>query len=702
MTFGPTKQKDIVLIVDDDPMQRLLMSETLDQSEYEVYQAENGQEAIELFKKHNPILVILDVYMPIMNGFETCEAIRKLEGGYYTAILIATSLEDDQSINRAYEVGATDFIAKPINWTILKYRIRYTIRGTKNTYNLHSSQQKTSAILSALPDNMICFDKDGLCLDFHQSNKVENELGIEIGKKLSDIFPSQIAKQFQKNMENVFEQKKSQSFEYYLAEVNGKKYYETRLVQNGGSVLAIIRDITSSKESEQKLRKLAYFDQLTNLPNSLHIKETLQSRISQTEAEDRPFAIVFIDLDRFKQINDTYGHTVGDQVLKLVTERMEHYFATSAFLKIQGKSKIEIFSRFSGDEFVIMVNDIDPINIASKLSQRIIELLATPFKIGIKELYVTPSIGIAIYPQDGKTVDTLLKNADSAMNHSKREGRNIFNFYTNTMNADSQQKLLLESELRKATELKQFEMVYQPQVDVKTQKIVGAEALIRWHHPKKGLISPAAFIPIAEEIGLIEVIGKWTMETACEQMRIWLNQGITLKAMSINLSAKQFRNKHLVSEIQQVLEKTQLPPHFLELELTESMVMYEEEKAIKTLQDLKSIGLKIAMDDFGTGYSSLSYLKNFPIDFLKIDRAFITNIAVDPIDAKIVNAIITMAHALQLGVIAEGVETPDHLEKLTHHRCDLVQGYLFGKPLSSHEFEKLYRQGNDDEKKQVH
>lgn len=692
MSLLEQRKKDIVLIVDDDPMQRLLISETLEGDQYEVYQAENGQEALQLFKQHNPILVILDVYMPILNGFETCEAIRKLENGQYTAILIATSLEDDQSITRAYDVGATDFITKPINWTILKYRIQYTIRGTKNIDSLHSSQQKTQAILSALPDNMICFNRDGFCLDYHQTSADQIDFHLEVGKNLSDLFPSLITNVFKENMEKVFNLKESQTFEYYLSEVNGKKFFETRLVQNGDHILAIIRNITHSKEAEQKLRHLAYFDQLTNLPNSLYIKETIEEHISNLENKKSHFSIIFIDLDRFKKINDTYGHTIGDQILKLVSDRMIACFNKCSFLKYQGKSKVTMFSRFSGDEFVILLNDQDPINTSSKLSQKILESLSFPFKIGSKELYITPSIGIAIYPQDGQDVDTLLKNADSAVNHSKHEGRNIFHFYTNTMNADSKDRLTLETELRKALELKQFQMHYQPQVDAKTQKIIGAESLIRWYHPEKGVISPVHFIPIAEEIGLIEELGLWTLEASCQQMRSWLDQGISLKAMSFNLSAKQFRNKNLVRDIEMVLEKTQLPPHYLELELTESMVMYEEDKAIKTLNDLKNIGLKIAIDDFGTGYSSLSYLKIFPIDFLKIDRAFVINLDKDPVDAKIVNAIITMAHALQLEVIAEGVETNIHFEKLREHGCDLVQGYLFGKPLAPPDFEALYRE----------
>tara|TARA_R110002110_G_scaffold166602_2_gene367331 strand:+ start:85450 stop:87597 length:2148 start_codon:yes stop_codon:yes gene_type:complete len=700
MNLSKTLKKDIILVVDDDPIQRLLITESLDTHYYEIYQAENGQEALELFKIHKPILVILDVYMPIMDGFETCQAIRQEEDGHYTAILIATSLEDDQSINRAYEVGATDFIAKPINWTILQYRVRYSIRGTKNIDSLDSSQQKNQAILSALPDIMICFDKNGVCLDYHFPKAQGLELGWEVGKPLSEFFPIMITNLFKDNMHKLFESKLSRSFEYYISEVNNKKYYETRLVLNGNHALAIIRDITEHKVSEQKLKHIAYFDQLTKLPNSLHIKEKIQDTLKkikiQTDScpkkKQQPFSVIFIDLDRFKHINDTYGHSVGDQILQMVVTRLTQCFNNCPFLKDLGRNKVDMFSRFSGDEFVILLIDDDPINTSSKLAHKIIEYLSSPFKIDNKELYVTPSIGISIYPQDGEDVDSLLKNADSAVHHSKHDGRNTFTFYTDKMNENAHDRIILESELRKALDSNQFVMHYQPQVDVKNNRVIGAEALIRWQHPEKGIISPIEFIPIAEEIGLIAEIGQWILEETCMQMQTWLKNGIPLKSMAINLSAKQFRDKDLVGSIEEILRKSNLPPHYLELELTESMMMYEEDKAIQTLHDLKRLGLKLAIDDFGTGYSSLSYLKNFPIDYLKIDKAFIVNLNKDPIDVKIVNAIITMAHALQLEVIAEGVEIQEHFEKLAEQNCDIIQGYLFSKPLGVADFEHFYEQ----------
>ncbi len=690
MSLIHTHEKNTILIVDDDPMQRLLISEALKSDDYQIYQAENGEEAVALFKKHKPILVILDVYMPIMDGFETCQAIRNEDGGQYTAILIATSLEDDASINRAYEVGATDFITKPINWTIMKYRARYSIRGTENIEHLHTSQQKNQAILSALPDIMICFDQKGICLDYHCAQNIDNNFECEVGKPLSDSLPMMIANLFQENMIELYKTHEARSFEYHIAEIDTQKYYETRLVLNGNHALAIIRDITENKVAEQKLKYIAYYDQLTKLPNSLHIKETIDKRL--TVKADEPFSIIFINLDRFKYINDTYGHTTGDQILQMVVARLKQCFSHCAFLKNVGRNKVEIFSRFSGDEFVILLADNDPINTASKLAQKIIGSLSSSFKIDSKELYVTPSIGISIYPQDGQNVDCLLKNSDSAVHHSKKDGGNTFTFYTNKMNEDSHERIILESDLRKALDNNQFEMYYQPQVNIESQQISGVEALIRWHHPEKGMISPVTFIPMAEEIGLIEEIGHWVLKESCAQMYAWLNKGISLKSISVNLSAKQFRNKNLLQSIKDVLKESNLPPHYLDIELTESMIMYEEEKAIQILHELKSLGIKLALDDFGTGYSSLSYLKSFPIDYLKIDRAFVTNLDKDPIDAKIVNAIITMAHALQLEVIAEGVETKIHFEKLKSQNCDIIQGYLFSKPLNATDFENFYLQ----------
>jgi len=685
-----TNKKNTVLIVDDDPMQRLLISKALESDNYQIYQAENGKDALELFKQHKPILVILDVYMPNMDGFETCYHIRKQDGGQHTAILIATSLEDDESIKRAYEVGATDFIAKPINWTIMKYRARYNIRSNQNIEHLHSSQQQNQAILSALPDIMICFDQSGVCLDYHHPQDVNSNFKCEVGKPLSDSFPKMITNLFKENMEKLYKTHESRSFEYHIAEINAQRYYETRLVLNGDHALAIIRDITENKVAEQNLKYIAYYDQLTKLPNSFYIKETIAERIAHKT--EQPFSIIYIDLDRFKDINDTYGHTTGDTILQMVVTRLKQCFSNCTFLKHVGRNKVEMFSRFSGDEFVILLVDDDPINTVSKLSQRIVQSLSSSFTIDNKELYVTPSIGISIYPQDGNNVDCLLKNADSAVHHSKQDGRNTFTYYTNKMNENAHDRIILESDLRKALDNNQFEIHYQPQVNIQSQEIFGAEALIRWRHPQKGIISPATFIPIAEKIGLIEEIGHWVLKESCIQMYAWLNNNISLKSISVNLSAKQFRNKNLLQSIKDVLKQSNLPPHYLDIELTESMIMYEEEKSIQTLHKLKSLGIKLALDDFGTGYSSLSYLKSFPIDYLKIDKAFVTNLNEDPIDAKIVKAIITMAHALQLEVIAEGAETELHYENLKNEKCDMIQGYFFSKPLSVNDFEAFYQQ----------
>lgn len=685
------KPKTTIMIVEDDPMQQLLLSEALSEDDYHLIIASNGQEAVDSFKKHLPELVILDVYMPIMNGFDVCKTIRSLDEGKYTSILIATSAEDDSSINKAFEVGATDFIIKPINWTILRHRIVYSLRAKNNLCDLDDSRHKNEALLNALPDNMYCFDKNGICTDFKDYSQKSKCF---LGKHITNIFPSKISKLFLDKMAELYENSDNISFEYSISEVESVKYFEARLVLNDTQILAIIRDISEKKRTDEKITKMAYYDKLTGLPNSLYFKNELEQKLSVATSTKSQYSIVFIDLDRFKHINDSFGHTVGDQLLKLAVSRLQNCFNQCLFLRDEGKSKLELFARFGGDEFILLLKDNNQTNVTSRLAQYILDNFTRPFQLEKTEIYVTPSIGISVSPKDGKDVDTLVKNADAAMYHSKKMGRNTFNFYDSIMNKNSHELIELESKMRKAFEQRHFVIYYQPQVSVQSGKVVGAEALIRWIDPEIGLIPPSQFIPIAEEIGLIEDLGNWILENACCQMKTWLMNTIDLNSVSINLSAKQFRDASLIRSIEGILRKTELPPHYLDIELTESMIMFDEPNPIETLNALHDLGLKLALDDFGTGYSSLSYLKDFPMDYLKIDRSFITHLEVNSVDRNIVKGIISMAKALQLTIIAEGVETKEQFEFLQNIDCDIIQGFYFAKPMPADEFEIFYKEFN--------
>jgi diguanylate cyclase (GGDEF)-like protein/PAS domain S-box-containing protein len=433
---------------------------------------------------------------------------------------------------------------------------------------------------------------------------------------------------------------------------------------------SIIKNITEHKKIEGRINYLAYHDTLTGLPNRSRFQEILDTAISKSTGAQSLTAILFLDLDRFKLINDTLGHTIGDMLLKKVADRLKENLRHGTLISRQG-----------GDEFLILLEaENQPyITIAA---ENILLSLSTPFQVEENEIYITPSIGISLYPFDGNQSDTLLKKADSAMYQAKRKGKNTFQYYNSVLDTDSYDQLELERHLRKALERDEFVLYYQPQIDLAGNQVMGIEALIRWEHPSLGLVSPAQFIPIAEETGLIVPIGEWVLRTACTQNKAWQIEGHRPFTVSVNLSIRQFYQSNLITMVSSILQETGLDPQYLELEITESMTM-DINTASNIIKELKKLGVKIAIDDFGTGYSSLNYLKNLPIDCLKIDQSFIRDVTGHASVKNIVTAMISMAHNLNLRVIAEGVENDEQLQFLRTNACDQGQGYLFGKPMST-------------------
>jgi len=433
------------------------------------------------------------------------------------------------------------------------------------------------------------------------------------------------------------------------------------------------------KRYQEQLEHQANYDVLTGLPN----RNLLQDRLKRAvfaQRDARPIAVVFIDLDHFKFINDSLGHTQGDKLLAIIAERL-------ASIVREG----DTVARLGGDEFVLVLNDQNKEDVIFRAMQRVLNKVSEPMTIDGQELYITCSAGVSLYPADAPDVETLLKNADVAMYRAKEHGRNNFQFYTPEMNDLANERLALEHSLRRALERNELLLHYQPKVNLETGMIVGAEALLRWQHPEWGLIAPERFIPIAEETGLIVQIGAWVIRTACNQARLWQDAGLPPVIMSVNLSARQFRQESFVKEVTQILHETGLKPEQLEMELTESMLMHNANAAISILGGLKSLGVRLSLDDFGTGYSSLSYLSRLPIDTLKIDRSFVQHIGdQDECDNGILaQAIISLGHSLNLTVIAEGVETGEQLKFLKAHQCDEVQGFYFCKPTAGGEFAKM-------------
>ena len=425
-----------------------------------------------------------------------------------------------------------------------------------------------------------------------------------------------------------------------------------------------------------EMERLAYHDAMTGLPNRPLYIDRLILALAQASRSNQRLAVFFLDLDRFKDINDSLGHSIGDSLLKAVAERIRHCVREG-----------DTVARFGGDEFTLLIPRIEQVEDAAKIAQKILETLKIPFIIAERELFVTTSIGISVYPNDGADPETLLRNADTAMYRAKDSGRDNYQLYAPAMNARALERLALENLLRKALSQKELVLFYQPVVDVTSKSVVGVEALIRWNHPEMGLLSPAHFISTAETSGLIVPIGNWVTRTACRQIKIWQKRIDRDLTVAVNLSARQFQQPNIVEEIARALEETDLDPESLELEITESNAMQNAENTIYTLRELKALGVRIAMDDFGTGYSSLNYLKRFPIDILKLDQSFVREVTNDATDAAIVSAVISMAHSLDLKVIAEGVETEEQLAFLQKQRCDRIQGYLFSAPLAADDLE---------------
>jgi len=448
------------------------------------------------------------------------------------------------------------------------------------------------------------------------------------------------------------------------------------------------------QKSHEQIRRLAYHDFLTGLPNRVMFLDFFRRVVENAQRHHRLCALMFIDLDNFKRINDTLGHNLGDDLLRQVARRLQETIRKSDFISISAQDQDpDMIARLGGDEFTVLLTNIREQNDAAIVARRQLLALAEPFKLDSHEVFITISIGITVFPFDATSEEELIKNADVAMYHAKEKGKNNFQYYSNSMNTEALERLTLEGELRRAVERNEFIVHYQPQVDARTREIVGLEALVRWRHPERGMIQPKYFIPVAEQSGLIVPIGSWVMKTAVKQIRDWQQQGVPVVPVSINLSSPQFQSKAIYNIITSILNSTEVPSKYLKVELTESILLKAEEEAINMLHDIKKTGVEICLDDFGTGYSSLNYLKRFPIDVLKIDRSFVMNITTAPKDAEICSAIIALAKCLNLSVVAEGVEGRDQYEFLRDKGCDSIQGFYFYKPLPAAAIEKLLTAG---------
>lgn len=678
----PKIEKPLVLVAADDEGNRKAIWPVLEQSGLRLIPATDAATVLDLFSKMQPDAILIDAESQQVDGLKICKTIRELDTGREIPILMVVEKDDAEVALEAYKAGASELIERPMSLAVLPYRIRHALRTARSLSDLQG-------LVRAIPDLIFIVNEEGEVQHGLSGPDATHTLQIKALATANQInfYPCENDDTARACIKRALEVGKTQVYEHVLEGLD--IHLETRFVpRDKHTVLAIVRDITERKSAEAEIYNLAYYDELTELPNRELFSQSLERTIKRAQKDDQKFAVLFVDLDRFKRINDTLGHSIGDQLLKDVAGRLAKCIRSTdsvAHLHPEATEAIRL-ARLGGDEFVIKLYGIDSEDTVSSIAARIITALTPPFTCGGHQFVVTPSIGIALYPQDGSTGEQLLMNADSAMYSAKNLGRNNYKFYSETMRTKSLHRLDLETLIRTAIEEDQFSLNFQPKVDAQTCRLVGAEALLRWEHPDRGSIAPDDFIPIAEETGLIVPIGQWVLHRACQQVKVWAGTAVGAVPVSVNISSHQFRDGSLGTDVFDAISGAGINPSFLELEITESVLLQDIDKTLIELKALKKSGVSLSIDDFGTGYSSLSYLKRFPIDTIKIDRSFVKDLHRDPDDAAICAAILAMSTQLGLKVVAEGVETREQLDFLRSHGCHHIQGFIFGKPQSTAEF----------------
>jgi len=686
-----------ILIVDDDLTAIMLMRAALQKAGFAVSTAVDGTDALEQFRGKPSDMVMLDVDMPGLSGYDVCAALR-LEAGPLLPIVMVTGFDDFRSVDAAYNAGATDFIAKPINWTLLGHRVRYLLRAYQAVLDLRTAEARNTALLTALPDLLFELDIEGRYVQYHPPHSELLPTPVEnfIGKTVEEVLSPEAARVCRSAIQEAYETGLSIGKHLELRLPGGTAWVElsvSRPVDPGQTphFIVLARDVTDRRAAAEQIRRLAYYDQLTGLPNREHFRSRVASAMEDARTNKRQLALLCIDLDKFKRINDTLGHSVGDDLLRMTALRLREAVRSSDHIGIPEGSGDGDLSRLGGDEFMFLMPLIDAPEEAGIVASRILVAIMRPILLARHEVMVTPSIGIAIYPADGENFETLFKSADLAMYFAKRQGPGTFTFFKPSMNANALKRLTMEGKLSGAIAGNELSLRFQPQFDLGTGLIVGMEALLRWANVELGQVPPLDFIPVAEETGMILPIGEWVLRAACMQAKAWLDEGLSSGRIAVNVSGLQLAQRGFPGLVAAVLRETGLPAVALELEITESVIMANEDWTRQVLGELKAIGVQISIDDFGTGYSSLGRLREFPIDRLKIDGSFIRRVQNNGEDRVIAATIIAMAKTLKLEVVAEGVEDLAQLLFLQEECCTSVQGFFLSPPLTAVESGQLLR-----------
>ncbi|GAB0151039.1 EAL domain-containing protein [Marinobacterium sp. BA1] len=663
-----------ILVVDDDLTTRLTLTKIIQKEGHEVFQALNGQAALEWLETHSiPDLVLLDVVMPDMDGFEVCEHIRKLDAN--VPIVMLTGLDDVTAVDNAFAKGATDFITKPINWALLIRRVRYSLRTYRITCALDQvrTMQNEAQGVAQLGFFEWCPKTDTLdwapgLIELFQLPETVSQMGLEgYLQRVESGQREHVRQQLEKLLTD--EHERAMLGHGFKAGDGDRHVRMTARKTSENTILCVLQDVTDFWQARQTIEFQRHHDNLTQLSNRKSFQALLAKQLEQVQ----PCAVVTLDVARFHMINDSFGQVEGDKLLQLFSLRLQS--ATQGLYPM---------ARLGADEFAILIPELDDqqvlINWIADLQLR----LGAVYELGGQPIFIETSVGIAISPDHGSEPNQLISAAIQARQVAKKAGGSRYKIFDESCQADYARRLYIESELRHALEKHQFKLLYQPQLDAHSNRIVGVEALIRWIHPEMGMVSPAEFIPIAEQMELIHSIGYWVAEEAIRQASEWYREGLGLR-VGINLSGRQFMDGDLASKLGHMIRLSGLPPKLLDLEITESVAMDNPDQALFLLSELKQLGVTLAIDDFGTGYSSLEYLQKFCVDFIKIDRAFIKNLVHNPADQGIVKAVLGIAESLNMRVIAEGVETAEELSLLTAFGCDEIQGFFISRPVPAAE-----------------
>jgi predicted signal transduction protein with EAL and GGDEF domain/DNA-binding NarL/FixJ family response regulator len=698
---GPPK----VLLVDDDEVNLLLTSLALRERGFDITEAASGERALELVASWAPDIIVLDAIMPGLDGFATCAAMRAMPSLENVPVLMLTGLDDDASIEHAYQVGATDFFVKATQWSLLAGRLRYLLRASRTRLELAASKAKlaraqdlarmgsfewrrSSGVILMSPEGLRVFD-----------HSVSGSVGL---RALLRMVPADERRMLLGHLRTVYDHSWPLATDLPLATPDGRHRIihveaEPEFDEHGVAIgyTGIVQDVTDRRVAEDRIRHLANFDSLTGLPNRRQLLWRAERAVEAARRLGHGFALLLIDLDRFKIVNDTLGHAAGDDLLTEVARRLRGCVRHCDQVQDSGTEvaaarahrSLEAVGRLGGDEFVALLPEVPDEHDAEHVAQRVLEVMREPIYVGGQECFVTASIGVAMYPRDGTTVAELLRNSDVAMYAAKAQGKNASAVYGPQLAGRGREKLEVESALHKAIERDELVLHYQPKIDVRGGRMVGAEALMRWQRGDR-LVPPGEFIPLAEETGLIVPMSEWALREAARQARAWhLGMGFD-ESIAVNLPSRLFERSDLIECIHQAVTANAVPHRVVMLEITEDNLMKELQSVIPSLHRLNEIGVEIAIDDFGTGYSSLAYLTTLPISELKIDRSFVRELGITPQSSAVVSAIIALARSLGLRVIAEGVETLRQMEVLHRLGCTVMQGFLFSRPVAAADLER--------------